>query len=229
MLNKIKKLFMKNKDEGLEETSDQELKQIQPTAEELAEIKDQGYLEDSAAIVGYATRQEQYNAYGEAVVVIPQGSSILDFGCGRGDFYSWHQITYNNPKFDYLGVDANQVLIDTGNKIYDNINLKCLDWNNLKEEDTKDWCINIRSNNLRYDTSVKISDIDYLKSTISKMYEMCNQGLIISLASDKFDIPNRLSYNAGDILKWALGEYDNVVIDHTTDTDQFLLVIYKNN
>ena len=58
---------------------------------------------------------------------------------------------------------------------------------------------------------------------------MCNQGLIISLASDKFDIPNRLGYNAGDILKWALGEYDNVVIDHTTDTDQFLLVIYKNN
>ena len=220
---------MKNSDEGLEETSNQELEQIQPTAEELAEIKDQGYLEDSAAIVGYATRQEQYNAYGEAVVVIPQGSSVLDFGCGRGDFYSWHQITYNKPEFDYLGVDANQVLIDTGNKIYDNINLKCLDWNNLKEEDTKDWCINIRSNNLRYDTSVKISDIDYLKSTISKMYEMCNQGLIISLASDKFDIPNRLSYNAGDILKWALGEYDNVVIDHTTDTDQFLLVIYKNN
>ena len=121
---------MKNSDEGLEETSNQELEQIQPTAEELAEIKDQGYLEDSAAIVGYATRQEQFNAYGEAVVVIPQGSSILDFGCGRGDFYSWHQITYNNPKFDYLGVDANQVLIDTGNKIYDNINLKCLDWNN---------------------------------------------------------------------------------------------------
>ena len=220
---------MKNSDEGLEETSNQELEQIQPTAEELAEIKDQGYLEDSAAIVGYATRQEQYNAYGEAVVVIPQGSSVLDFGCGRGDFYSWHQITYNKPEFDYLGVDANQVLIDTGNKIYDNINLKCLDWNNLKEEDTKDWCINIRSNNLRYDTSVETSDIDYLKSTISKMYEMCNQGLIISLASDKFDIPNRLSYNAGDILKWALGEYDNVVIDHTTDTDQFLLVIYKNN
>lgn len=229
MLNKIKKLFMKNIDEGLEETSDQELEQIQPTADELAEIKDQGYLEDSAAIVGYATRQEQYNAYGEAIVVIPQGSSILDFGCGRGDFFSWHNITYNNIEFDYLGIDANQVLIDIGNKIYDNINLKCLDWNSLEEEDKKDWCINIRSNNLRYDTSTEISDVDYLKSTISKMYDMCNQGLIISLSSDKYDVPNQLSYNAGNILKWALKEYDNVVIDHTTDTNQFLLVIYKNN
>lgn len=229
MLNKIKKLFMKNIDEGLEETSDRELEQIQPTADELAEIKDQGYLEDSAAIVGYATRQEQYNAYGEAIVVIPQGSSILDFGCGRGDFFSWHNITYNNIEFDYLGIDANQVLIDIGNKIYDNINLKCLDWNSLEEEDKKDWCINIRSNNLRYDTSTEISDVDYLKSTISKMYDMCNQGLIISLSSDKYDVPNQLSYNAGNILKWALKEYDNVVIDHTTDTNQFLLVIYKNN
>jgi SAM-dependent methyltransferase len=229
VLNKIKKLFMKNIDEGLEETSNQELEQIQPTADELAEIKDQGYLEDSAAIVGYATRQEQYNAYGEAIVVIPQGSSILDFGCGRGDFFSWHNITYNNIEFDYLGIDANQVLIDIGNKIYDNINLKCLDWNSLEEEDKKDWCINIRSNNLRYDTSTEISDVDYLKSTISKMYDMCNQGLIISLSSDKYDVPNQLSYNAGNILKWALKEYDNVVIDHTTDTNQFLLVIYKNN
>ena len=220
---------MKNSDEGLEETSNQELEQIQPTAEELAEIKDQGYLEDSAAIVGYGTRQEQYNAYAESVTVIPEGSSILDFGCGRGDFFSWHQITYNDIEFDYLGVDANKVLIDTGKKIYDNINLKCIDWSKLKETDKKDWCINIRSNNLRYDTSVEISDIDYLKSTISKMYEMCNQGLIISLSSDKFDVENQLKYNAGEILTWALDQYDIVALDHTTDTNQFLLVIYKNN
>ena len=224
---------MKNSDEGLEETSNQELEQIQPTAEELSEIKDQGYLEDSAAIVGFATRQEQYNAYGEVVSIIPQGSSILDFGCGRGDFFSWHRITFNETNYytlsDYLGVDANQVLIDTGNKIYNDINLKCIDWNNLKEEDKKDWCINIRSNNMRYDTSLETSDINYLQSTILKMYDMCNQGLIISLSSDKYDIPNQLSYNAGEVLKWALEKYDNVVVDHTTETNQFLLLIYKDN
>ena len=224
---------MKNSDEGLEETSNQELEQIQPTAEELSEIKDQGYLEDSAAIVGFATRQEQFNAYGEVVSIIPQGSSILDFGCGRGDFFSWHRITFNETNYytlsDYLGVDANQVLIDTGNKIYNDINLKCIDWNNLKEGDKKDWCINIRSNNMRYDTSLETSDINYLESTISKMYDMCNQGLIISLSSDKYDIPNQLSYNAGEVLKWALEKYDNVVVDHTTETNQFLLLIYKDN
>jgi len=220
VLNKIKQLFMKK---------EEELEQIQPSAKELSEIQDQGYLEDSAAIVGFATRQEQYSAYGEAVGVIPQGASILDFGCGRGDFYSWHQINYNTPEFDYLGVDANQVLIDTGKKLYEGINLKCDDWSNLKDEDKKDWCINIRSNNLRYDTLVDTSDIDYLKSTISKMYEMCNQGLIISVSSDKFDVENQLKYNAGEILTWTLKQYDTVALDHTTETNQFLIVIYKSN
>ena len=82
---------------------------------------------------------------------------------------------------------------------------------------------------MRYDTSLETSDINYLESTISKMYDMCNQGLIISLSSDKYDIPNQLSYNAGEVLKWALEKYDNVVVDHTTETNQFLLLIYKDN
>ncbi len=211
------------------EVLEKELNEIQPTQEELSELNDQGYLEDSAAIVGYATRQEQFKAYAESVLVIPPESSILDFGCGRGDFFAWHQSVYQRENFDYLGVDANQVLIDTGLKIYTGVNLKCTDWNNLKEEDKKDWCINIRSNNLRYDAAVETSNEDYLKSTISKMYEMCNQGMIISLSSDKFDVENQLSYNAGEILKWALQEYDQVVVDHTTETNQFLIVIYKNN
>ena len=220
---------MKKEEQSNQEIDTQELTQIQPSSDELSELQDQGYLEDSSAIVGYATRQEQYAAYAEAISVIPQESSVLDFGCGRGDFYSWHQITYNTPPVEYLGIDANQVLIDTGNKLYDNINLKCIDWSKLKDEDKRDWCINIRSNNLRYDTSINTSDIDYLKSTISKMYEMCNQGLIISLSSDKFDVENQLKYNAGEILTWALDQYDIVALDHTTDTNQFLLVIYKNN
>ena len=61
---------------NLQEQSDQiveqELTQIQPTAEELSEIKNQGYLEDSAAVVGWANREEQYAAYAEIVGVIPE-------------------------------------------------------------------------------------------------------------------------------------------------------------
>jgi len=216
---------------NLQEQSDlieDELVQIQPTAEELAEIKNQGYLEDSVGVVGYGTREEQYAAYAEIIGAIPEKSSILDFGCGRGDFFAWHETTYGPGNVDYLGIDANQTLIDTGKKIYNDINLICDDWNNIKDDQKKDWCINIRSNNLRYDLQTEVSDFDYVTQTIDKMFDMCNNGLIISLSSDKFDVDNQISYSPGDIANWAFSKYDYVAVDHTTDTNQFLVIIYKN-
>ncbi len=249
MLNKIKKLFMKKDEKEVEinppETQEQldkeneqailnaeddaaELAEIQPTAEELAEMKNQGYLEDSAAVVGYASRKDQYEAYSDIVGTIPEGESILDFGCGRGDFYAWHETTFGPGNVDYLGVDANQTLIDIGNSLYDNVNLVCDDWTNLKVKDKKDWCVNIQSNNLRYDAMTDVSNIEYVKSTIDKMYEMCNQGLIISLSSDKYEVENQLTYDAGELASWAITKFDIVAVDHTTNTNQFLIVIYKN-
>ena len=214
--------------DAVQEPDANELSQIQPTAEELAEIQDQGYLEDSAGIVGYATREEQQKAYTEIIGTIPQGSSILDFGCGRGDFFAWHEITYGKGNVDYTGIDANETLVDVGNKIYDDINLVCDDWFQLEGVENKDWCINIRSNNLRYDHQVEVTDFEYVTQTIDKMFEMCNQGVIISLSSNKFEVDNQIAYNAGDIASWAFSKYDFVAVDHTTDTNQFLVIIYKN-
>ena len=207
--------------------SDIELSQIQPTAAELAEIKNQGYLEDSSGVVGYANREQQYLAYAEIAGIIPEGSSIIDFGCGRGDFFAWHETTYGKDNLDYVGIDANETLINVGNKIYDNINLICDDWFNSDKYPNKDWCINIRSNNLRYDQQLDVSDFDYVTQTIDKMYEKCNSGVVISLSSDKFKIDNQISYNAGDIASWAFSKYDYVAVDFTTGTNQFLVIIYK--
>ena len=37
-----------------------------------------------------------------------------------------------------------------------------------------------------------------------------------------------VKYNPGDILNWARKEYSNVIIDHTSFQNSFILVIYKN-
>ena len=243
MINKIKKLFMKEKSlevetnppetpelksqEQSEQIVEQELTQIQPTAKELSEIKNQGYLEDSAAVVGWANRKEQYEAYAEIIGTIPEGSSIIDFGCGRGDFFAWHETTFGKGNVDYIGIDANETLVDVGNKLYEGINLICDDWFQAEGFDNKDWCINVRSNNLRYDHQTEVTDFEYVTQTIDKMFEMCNEGLIISLSSDKFDIEGQVIYSAGDIADWAFSKYDYVAVDHTTNTNQFLVIIYK--
>ena len=67
-----------------ENKQEETLTQMQPSADKLRELKNEGYIDNSTAVVGYANRQEQYDAYGDIVSFIPQEASILDFGCGRG-------------------------------------------------------------------------------------------------------------------------------------------------
>jgi hypothetical protein len=210
-----------------ENKQEETLTQMQPSADKLRELKNEGYIDNSTAVVGYANRQEQYDAYGDIVSFIPQEASILDFGCGRGDFHAWYEITYGTLISDYLGVDANNVLIESGLQQYEGLNLINEDWNNLTEEHRKDWCINIRSNNLRYDVQTEMTDDEYVKQTIDKMFELCNQGIVISLTSEKFKTGNAISYNASSLLEWVLSKYNFVAVDHTTSTNQFLLIIYK--
>ena len=113
MFDKIKKI-MKKENETLDVIDNKE--------EEL----DPNYLEYSAEAVGYDNREAQWNTYKTALAYIPENSSILDFGCGRGDLYTMHKSEYGD--LDYIGVDINEPLIKAGKKIYpeisDNLILK---------------------------------------------------------------------------------------------------------
>ena len=92
--------------------------QTSVSEEEAEKIKnpadyDTDYLEYSSEAVGYPNREEQWNTYRTVVGFIPEGESILDFGCARGDFERFYQTEYQQ-KLDYVGVDMNKQLILAG-------------------------------------------------------------------------------------------------------------------
>lgn len=214
MFGKIKKI-MKKENETSEVIFDDK--------EEL----DPNYLEYSAEAVGYDNREAQWNTYRTALAYIPDNSSILDFGCGRGDLYTMHKSEYG--ELDYLGVDINEPLIQAGKKIYSDIsdNLILADWFNLPEDITpRDWCVSIGSNNLRYDADMTIDDFDYLCKTIDTMYNHANQGLVLVLTSGKFT-NGLISHNPGKIFNWCQEKFGNVMIDHTVSKTGFCLIIKK--
>jgi hypothetical protein len=214
---------------------EEELTQFQPTATELQELNDQGYIEDSTEVVGFVNREAQYGIYAVVRNIIPENSSILDFGCGRGDFYMWHKTTFGpDTKIDYLGVDANSVLIDAGKKLYEGIELTNSDWNALSKDIKYDWCVNIGSNNMRYDFNAKKTDDEYLFETIDRMYEHANKGVLLQLNSSALVIDQDqedsgiVRFNPGVILNYAQTKYGNVALDHTGTNELFYLIIYKN-
>ena len=135
-----------------------------------AEI-DAGYLEYSAEAVGFNNREDQWNLYASVAGLIDNGASVLDFGCGRGDFKSFW-LSEVDSILDYTGVDMNQPLIEAGQRIYNDRELILTDWFQLNDDVRADWCINIGSCNLRYDADTVTNDMEYLQRSIENMYHI---------------------------------------------------------
>jgi SAM-dependent methyltransferase len=232
VLNKLKKIFMADKviSRGKEWPDERQgvLEDWQPAEELKALDNDLDYLQHSSEAVGYANRELQWNAYRSITAHIPEDASILDFGCGRGDYKLYHADDFKSD-LDYIGIDMNQQLIDAGKEVYeDRVDLRCTDWFSISEDLKQDWCINIGSCNLRYDADIKSSDIEYLQNTIHAMYKHANDGIVILLASDISSVEDGLiNYDPGSILNWAQKEFKNVAIDHSFSNDVFALIIYK--
>ena len=252
MLKQIKKLIMGKEESILEEDIiqdvveqekfvqeqvereigkvDQDIKELEslddlPT-EEVSEEEASDFLKYSAESVGYNNRESQWNTYRTVLNYIPAGSSILDFGCGRGDLYSLHVQEFG--PLDYYGVDMNQPMIEAGQEQYEDIkdNLVLVDWNNIANDIKKDWCVNIGSSNLRYDANIKDNDFTYLCNTLKKMYLHAEKGVIALLTSgDNND--GLINHDPGKVLNWAQKEFGNVIVDHSVSKDGFCLIIYK--
>jgi len=206
----------------------EELSEIEVQDGNLEEIKSMRYVEDSPQITGFANSKEQFKQYDIITNIISSTSSILDFGCGRGDYFGWHEARYGKGKLNYIGVDANKVLIDAGKGLYDDIMLLNEDWTQLADNIKCDWCININSNNLRYDMTSK-SDSEYLFETIEKMYKHTKFGIILTLTSSIDDSESGfIKHNPGNILNWAQTKFGSVALDHSSSKKEFYLIIYKN-
>ena len=197
------------------------------TEEKINELEDQTFLETSAEAVGYQTREVQWNTYRVMAQYIDPEGSILDFGCARGDFKSFFLSEYEMD-IDYTGIDLNKQLIDAGLKVNPEYNLIHTDWKSFNEQ--ADWCISIGSHDVRFDADTVLDDKAYLMETINKMYNCCNDGLAIMLASDILQQDDGITtWNAGQILNDVLAKFRTASIDHSYSDAFFTLIIYKND
>lgn len=195
--------------------------------EEMSREVDEGYLQYSSEVVGYDNRELQWDAY-RAVSMYVNTESVIDFGCGRGDFLAFYKSEYPDKILDYVGVDMNGALVNAGLDIYPDISLIQTDWFSVDKDLMRDWAINVGSNNLRYDADLTMDDIEYTKKTLQQMYKHCNQGVVSLLASKYTSMEDSLiNHDPGALLNWAKEEFGNVAIDHSIGDDVFILIIYK--
>ena len=247
MIDKLKKLFKMDKEIPKEEslvtrepintvTEEELYNAIEPdildtpdepdTLENLNELVDNTFIETSSEAVGFENREAQWDTYRVMSQYISSDHSILDFGCGRGDFRSFYLSEFQ-VDLDYTGIDFNVQLIDAGKKVNPETKLIHTDWKSY--EGNADWCINVGSHDVRYDADSVMLDLDYLKNTIKKMYTSCNSGLAVMLASDTLQQEDGIiTWSAPAILEFALAQFGTATIDHSYSDAIFTLIIYKN-
>lgn len=235
--NKLTDLRKKISPESVTNIPELELESMQEmvlSKTEQDEIKDAvteidaGYLLHSSEVVGYDSREHQWNTYRTVMAYMAEGDSVLDFGCGRGDFKSVYESETGN-ELDYIGLELNQSMIDASAELYPNYDIQKVDWFKIPSSLMADWCVNIHSLNLRYDADLTQDDTQYKHSTIKQMYKHANKGVIVMLASDIISKDDGLlTTNPGDLLNWAQQTFGNVALDHTFSDELFALIIYKS-
>jgi hypothetical protein len=185
------------------------------------------FLLYSPEAVGYPDSAYQVMLY-RHILVYTGAASILDYGCGRGDFKIF--VTSETGKtIDYVGMDSNFPLIEAGRTVYgDNVDIREMDWS-APHDIVKDWCINIMGLTLRYDLNMKKTNEDILDATIETMLEHANIGVALVLTSDCHEHQEGIiRYNPGELLNKYQKKYNACIVDHSMGDSAFTLVIYKS-
>ena len=205
-----------------------------PITEEALGDLDDNYLKADPQVVGYRSLAEQEIVYDFVSSNFDATQeSILDIGCGRGDFLRHIQNLYQSD-VKYHGIDMNKVLVGIAKELSPSSEFTATNLFKLDGNYAADWVINIGGLSVVYEPSKDFDIMEALKNTVTKMMELADTGIVISLlslnTSEAYD-EGYLAYDPIEVLDWALNEFGqlggNVRLDHSIADSMFTLTIYK--
>jgi SAM-dependent methyltransferase len=135
------------------------------------------------------------------------GCSVLDFGCGFGDFYAWAK--EEGIHLDYIGVDLNPNLIAEAKKVYPEANLISGDiFKDALPLTQYDYIISSGTHN------TKIADNKvFIENTFELFNKYSTKGFALNFLSDKAEIkyPD-VNYSSPEYILGLCYKYSNRVV-----------------
>jgi len=154
-----------------------------------------------------------------------RGCSILDFGCGKGDFYGF--LRDRKIEVKYTGIDINENLINLAKMKYPYLDFRVLDIERDELREDFDYIFLCGVFNLRTPSIEK-----YIRSVLIKLFEHCRKALAFNALSAH--IPQRhksfeLSYlMPEEFLSFAIKNLSPfVALRHDRIPYDFTLFIYR--
>ena len=138
------------------------------------------HFKDSPEAVGW-TKTGQLLRY-EAVykLINPDGKKILDFGCGKGDFYGFLIEKEKGANLTYTGIDINPSLIKLAQKKYPKTNFYVKDIESEQLDEIFDYIVIIGVFNLALSNVKKL-----MQRCVEILFENTKERLILNCLNNK--------------------------------------------
>lgn len=179
-------------------------------------------------IMGYGSELSQDVRFGTLFKVGDMtGKTILDVGCGRGDFavkLAKRGVKYKN----YLGVDIVSEMIDIAKRANssENVEFRVLDILSCSDELSFDYVIMCGPLNLRTPHTEETA-----KRMIRKAYEIARVGVAFNMTSILGDEDKKTEhtyyFDPFEVLRYCATMTRNLKFDHTYLPHDFTVFMYK--
>ncbi len=157
-------------------------------------------------------------------VGISTGDSVLDVGCGYGDFYDY--LNRNDISVQYAGYDINSDFVKIGKEKYPECHFEVKDI--VHEEYPKyDWIISSSCFNLELKSQ---NNYDFIEEILRSSYAHCNKGIAMDLFSDYVDFraDNMFYYSPEKVFQIAKTITKRVCLRHDHPMFEFCIYLYPD-
>jgi trans-aconitate methyltransferase len=172
------------------------------------------------------TDEKQHTRYRALLDIgIRSGDSILDLGCGFGDFNIF--LLDEGIEVNYTGYDIVPGLIDMARTMQPSAHFEVRDIQDNPPGEQFDWVVSSQAfnNRLKYEDNFEL-----VKDVVSIAFRSCRNGLAIDMMGDYVDfIEDRLYYfNPEKAFSFAKSITSRVTLRHDYLPHEFCIYVFKD-
>jgi SAM-dependent methyltransferase len=151
-----------------------------------------------------------------------RGKSILDVGCGVGDF--WAHLRGRGIECDYLGVDLAEAMIARSRERFPEAKFETRDILAWDTDLRWDYVVSFAIHNVKF-PGVR----ELLEKVTARQFELCRAGAHVDLLTDRYSSfdPQIQPWRAEEVLALSLAITPYVVLRHDFLPHDFCVTLYR--